>query len=104
MTRYPLYFNPGDDEIRVFKYLDAASVVVPLTGYTAQWTGTVGDQTVNVTGTVDGANGKVTVELSSAQTTTLSTGGTNGHYEVVVTSSGGKPTTIVHGPLVMQSH
>lgn len=104
MTRYPLYFSPGDDETRVFKYLDAAGAVVPLTGFTALWTGVIGTVTLPIVGTVDGVNGKVTVALSDAQTTNLGTGGKNGHYYLAVTSSGGLTTTIAHGPLVMQSH
>jgi len=103
-TRVSLYLRPGDDETRLFKYLDSAGVVVPLTGFTASWVGTVGATTVTITGSVDGVNGKVTVTVPKASTTSLGTAGSNGHYNLTVTSAGGLVTSIAHGPLVMQSH
>jgi len=101
MTRYPLYFEPGDDESRVFKYLDSDGAVIPLTGYTAVWTGTVGNTTVNVSGVIDGVLGKVTVNVSDANTTALGAAGSIGEYKLKVTSSGGIDTTIASGPLVI---
>jgi len=55
---------------------------------------------VSVVGSVDGVNGKVNVFVSHVQTTALSTGGSDGFYEVIITSSGGLITTIAEGPLV----
>ena len=97
-TRVPLYFNSGDDETRTFQYLNG-STPVNITGYTAAWSAYVGDQTVSVVGSVDGVNGKVNVFVSHVQTTALSTGGSDGFYEVIITSSGGLITTIAEGPL-----
>lgn len=101
MTRYPLYFVAGDDETRVFKYLDSDGVPVSLVGFTATWSSTIGDLTASVSGTVDGLNGKVTVSVDHTKTAALGVAGTEGSYELVVTSGGGLEATIASGPLVM---
>src|SRR5882757_9927913 len=101
MTRYALYFKPGDDETRVFKYLDSTGAVVVLTGYTASWVGTVGATVITISGTVDGPNGKVTVVVPHANTTSLGVAGKFGDYTLKVTSGGGAITTIATGPLLM---
>jgi len=103
VTRYPLYMKAGDDETRVFKYLDFQGVTIVLTGFTASWIGTVGSTTVTVTGTVDGPNGRVTVVVPHANTTSLQAAGDIGYYKLKVTSGGGAVTTIAGGPLIMTS-
>jgi len=101
MTRYPLYFKPGDDETRVFKYLDAAGATIVLNGYTASFSAKVGSLTYSVSGTVDGPNGKVSVTVPKTNTSALGVAGDIGYYELRVTSGGGSVTTIATGPLIM---
>jgi len=100
-TRVALYFHPGDDETRVFKYLDSTGTVVNLTGYTAIFSAVVGSVLYSTSGTVNGAAGTVSVLVPDTQTTLLGNEGWNGSYEVTVTSSGGVDTTIAEGPLVL---
>jgi len=103
MTRHTLYFRPGDDETRIFRYLiQDTTTVIPITGYTSSFVATVGDVTLNVTGIVDGPNGTVTVPLTHVQTTALGAAGVEfGEYDLKIVSSGGAITTIAEGPIVL---
>ena len=104
MTRTSLYLKPGDDETRVFQYVDSSGNVVDITGYTAVWTGVVGSTTVTETGTVSGSEGKVSVTVADTDTTSLGTAGVIGYYDLKITSSGGVDTTIATGAIVMINH
>lgn len=99
MTRVTLYFVVGDDEVRTFDYLDSSGASIPLTGYTATFSLAVGLVNLTVSGTVDEAHGKVTVQIP--HTTTAFFVEETGWYECEVFSSGSNRTTIAGGPIVV---
>lgn len=101
MTRVTLYLVAGDDAVRTFDYLDSSGASVSLVGYTAQFALVVGDIPFAVAGTVDGPNGKVTVQVPHTTTNQFTQDDLTGIFSVTVTSSGGAITTIAGGPVVV---
>jgi hypothetical protein len=84
----------GDDSARDFIYKDAAGTVINLTGYTASLEVTRAGVISNITGTIDGPNGKISITIPNATTATWSS---NPSYKLRIISGGSIKTTILAG-------
>lgn len=105
-TRQTLYFTAGDGETRIFEYTNPDGTPINITGFTAAFSTTGFDTDITLMTSpavvVDGSAGKVTVNLTAAQTTSLS--GPKkwyGGYRVSIDSGSTEPQTLARGTLVV---